>query len=370
MHDVIVIGLGAMGSAAACHLAQCGQRVLGIDQYTPPHTLGSSHGESRIIREAYFEHPLYVPLVQRAYTLWQALERDTHTDLLRVTGGLMLGHPDSVLIRGARASAQQHMLEHRIFGAAEVHARFPALHPDPDMIAVWEPRAGVLSPERCIAAQLQSAHAHGAELLTGLRITGWRETAGEVRVRTAEGEFAARQLLVSAGSWIGSLVPALADRFRVERQMLGWFTPLRDAEHFAPAACPIHLWESADGSHCYGFPDLGSGVKVARHHNGAATTPQTVDREPCAADEAALRQWMARHLPAANGPLRDSAVCLYTNTSDGHFWIDRLADHPRVLIASPCSGHGFKFASVIGELLADLLTERTPAFDLSLFRAR
>ena len=370
MHDVIIIGLGAMGSAAAGQLARRGVRVLGIDQYTPPHALGSSHGESRIIREAYFEHPLYVPLVQRAYTLWQALEAETGSALLRITGGLMIGHPESVLVRGARASAEQHALEHQILSAAQVQARFPALQPDSDMVAVWEPRAGVLSPERCIAAQLQVARAHGAELHTGLRVLGWSETAGEVRVQTAQGEFAARQLLISAGSWIGQLVPALEDRFRVERQMLGWFTPQRDAEHFAPEACPIHLWEAADGGHFYGFPDLGSGVKVAAHHNGAATSPDTVDREPSAADEAALRGWMSRHLPAANGALRDSAICLYTNTSDGHFWIDRLAGHPRVLIASPCSGHGFKFASVIGEILADLLGGHAPAFDLSLFRAR
>lgn len=370
MHDLIIVGLGATGSAAAHHLARRGLRVLGIDQYSPPHTLGSSHGESRIIREAYFEHPLYVPLVRRAYTLWQALEAEAQTPLLRITGGLMIGHPDSVLIRGARASARQHGLEHRILSATEVGTRFPALRPDPAMIAVWEPRAGVLNPERCITAHLRSARAHGAELHTGLRVLGWRETAGEVRVDTAQGVFAGRQLLISAGSWVGGLVPALAERFEVERQMLGWFTPLRDAELFAPDACPIHLWETADGGHSYGFPDLGSGVKVARHHSGAATTPETVDREPSAADEAALRHWMARHLPDANGPLRDSAVCLYTNTSDGHFWIDRLADHPRVLVASPCSGHGFKFASVIGELLADLLTGHTPAFDLSLFRAR
>lgn len=370
MYDVIIIGLGAMGSAAAQQLARRGQRILGIDRHTPPHTLGSSHGESRIIREAYFEHPLYVPLVQRAYALWQALEEETNTPLLRVTGGLMLGRPDSVLVRGACASVRQHGLEHRMLSADEVRAQYPVLHPDPDMIAVWEPRAGILSPERCIAAQLQAAHQHGAELKYGLQVLDWSETTGEVRVQTAAGDFTARQLLVTAGSWIGELVPALAQRFSVERQVLGWFEPLSDTAYFAPEACPIHLWETADGGHAYGFPDLGSGVKVARHHDGAATTPETVDREPSAADEASLRAWMAHHLPAANGPLCNSAVCLYTNTSDGHFWIDRLTGHPRVLIASPCSGHGFKFASVIGELLAELLTGQAPQFDLSLFRTR
>jgi sarcosine oxidase len=368
--DVIVVGLGAMGSAAAYHLARRGRRVLGLDRFTPPHTLGSSHGQTRIIREAYFEDPRYVPLVQRAYGLWAALERETERRLLIETGGLMIGRPDSAVVRGARRSAETHGLRHELLSAAEVRRRFPALRPDDDMVAVWEPRAGILIPEACVEAHLAMARRHGATLRYDEPVLRWEPDGNGVRVVSAQGTYAAGQLVLSAGSWLASLLPDLALPLTVERQPLYWFEALRNAEDFTPERLPIHLWEHAPQRYLYGFPDLGDGVKVARHHEGRLTDPDAVDREVHADEVEAMRGLVRRFVPDADGRLRSAAVCLYTNTPDDHFLIDRHPAHGQVVIASPCSGHGFKFASAIGEALAELLSEGRTRLDLSLFGHR
>jgi sarcosine oxidase len=369
-YDVIVVGLGAMGSAAAFHLARQGSGVLGLDRFTPPHSFGSSHGRTRIIREAYFEHPLYVPLVQRAYQLWADLEREAGRELLRPTGGLMIGRPDGTLVRGARLSAEQHRLTHEVLTATDVRTRFPAFQPADDMIAVWEPRAGVLFPEACVDAHLTLARAHGATLRCGEAVASWWSDGNRVRVVTDQGEYRAGQLLLTAGAWIGSLVPELKRAFSVERQVLYWFAPLSDSTRFAPAECPIHLWESAPRKYFYGFPDFGDGVKIALHHDGEAAEPDALRREVSGDEISRMRELVQRFLPGADGALRATEVCMYTNTSDEHFWIDHHPQYANVLIASPCSGHGFKFASVIGEVLAELLLGGTARFDLSLFRRR
>jgi sarcosine oxidase len=369
-YDVAVVGLGAMGSAAAFHLARRGRSVLGLDRFAPPHALGSSHGSTRIIREAYFEHPAYVPLVQRAYALWSELERASGRELLRITGGLMLGRSEGVLIGGARRSAEEHRLPHELLTAAEVRARFPALAPDDDMVAVCEPRAGVLFPERCIQAHLDLARKHGATLCFDEPATAWRSEGGGVRVATGQGEYRAAQLLLTAGSWMRAVTPGLELPLTVERQVLYWFAPRADGPSFAPARCPIHLWEPSPRRFFYGFPDFGEGVKVALHHGGDVADPENVRREVGGDEVAAMRDLLRRFLPAADGALRSAAVCTYTNTPDEHFWIDRHPDHASVLIASPCSGHGFKFSSVIGEALADLLMEGRPRFDMTLFGRR
>jgi sarcosine oxidase len=368
--DVAVVGLGAMGSAAAYHLARRGRSVLGLDRFAPPHAHGSSHGRTRIIREAYFEHPAYVPLVQRAYELWSELERATGRELLRITGGLMLGRSDGILVAGARRSAEEHRLPHALLTAAEVRSRFPALAPEDDLAAVFEPRAGVLFPERCIEAHLDQARRHGATLRCDEAATAWRCDGGGVRVTTGDGEYHAAQLLLTAGSWMRALAPGLELPLTVERQVLYWFAPAADAPIFAPARCPIHLWEPSPQRFFYGFPDFGDGVKVALHHGGESADPDHVRRAVRGDEVAAMRALVRRFLPAADGALRSSAVCTYTNTPDGHFWIDRHPDHAHVLIASACSGHGFKFSSAIGEALADLLEERRSRFDLRMFGRR
>jgi sarcosine oxidase len=372
-HDVIIVGLGAMGSAAAYHLAQRGQRVLGLDRFSPPHTMGSSHGQTRIIREAYFEHPCYVPIVQRAYVLWDELSRTASAPLFLQTGGLMIGAPDSIVFTGAKRSADTHRLPHEVLTAGEVRKRFPALDPGDDMRAVLEPRAGILFPERCVAAHLALAARHGANLCSEEPVVRWSATEHGVEVISTKGTYHAGQMIVSAGSWARELLPDLNPPLTIERQVLFWFEPKTAPRVFYPERCPIHLWQVGTGEgrkFFYGFPDLGEGVKVAGHHDGAPVSPDFVSRDVAPGEVDAMRGLLRRFLPQADGPLRSATVCLYTNTPDEHFWIDRHPAHPQVLIASPCSGHGFKFSSAIGEILADLVTAGRSQFDLGLFRSR
>jgi sarcosine oxidase len=369
--DTLIVGLGAMGSAAAYQLSLRGGSVVGIDRFHPPHALGSSHGGTRIIREAYFEHPAYVPMVQRAYTLWDDLAQRSGRQLYLRTGGLMIGAPDSELVEGALKSANQHRLEHDVLDAARIRARFPALQAPDGFVGVLEPRAGILFPERCIAAHLALARDAGAVLRFDERVCELAPRAGGVEVVTDAGRHFAERVIVTAGPWLPELLPHLALPLTVERQTLYWFDAQGAGDRFDPARCPVHLWQF-DGRHFfYGFPDLGDGVKLGRHHDGVLTTADAVDREVSAAEIDDVRALARRFVPvAADGPLRDTAVCLYTNTPDEHFWIDAHPVHPQVLIVSPCSGHGFKFASVIGEIAADWATAAAPRFDLSLFRAR
>ena len=372
-YDVIIAGVGAMGSAAACHLARRGVCVLGLDRFSPPHDRGSSHGQTRIIREAYFEHPVYVPMVQRAYQLWRELEQAAGTPLLLETGGLMIGLPDSVVVTGAQHSAKLHGLRHELLTAHQVNERFPALRLENDMVAVWEPRAGVLFPERCIAAHLAQARAAGASFRFDDPVVSWEPEADGVRVVTATAEYSARQLILSAGAWAGSLLPQLEAPLQVERQVQFWFEPDTDPAAFSPERCPVHLWQFDDPDNqkfFYGFPQLGDGVKVAFHHDGQQTDAENVRRDVTPAEIEAMRAVVRRFLPGADGVLRATAVCLYANTPDEHFWIDRHPRCPQVLIASPCSGHGFKFSAAIGEILADMAQGKAPRFDLGLFRTR
>ncbi len=367
VYDAAVLGLGAMGSAAACHLARRGATVLGIDQFSPPHSQGSSHGETRVIREAYFEHPSYVPLVQRAYELWTELEQATGETLYLKTGGVMLGCKESTVVSGALQSAQQHSLPHELLDAAGVRARFPGLNPNSDMYGVLEPRAGILFPEKCVSAHLAMAAKSGAHLRLNEAVQDWSLSGGEVTILTATNQYHARKLIVSAGAWVGDLFPHLKAHFSVERQVLLWFKAL-DGSVFTPDRFPIHLWEYERDKMFYGFPDLGGGVKVALHHQGDQTTHRSVDRKVTLADIDSMRGLLMRFLPRAHGEFLRGAVCLYTNTPDGHFILDFHPDTDRVILASPCSGHGFKFASAIGEVLADLVTRGGSSRDLSLFR--
>ena len=367
-YDVIVAGLGAMGSAAAYHLAGGGRRVLGLDRFQPPHQFGSSHGLTRIIREAYFEHPLYVPLVQRAYELWADLERKSRRPLLLQTGGVMVGLPDGVLVSGARRSAEEHRLAHEILSATELRRRFPVLEPMANMMGVWEPRAGILFPELAIQTHLELASNLGATLQFNEPVLGWEPHGGGVRVITAARPYTAARLLLSTGAWMSGLVDDLKLPLVIERQVLFWFEPRSGPEQFQPERCPVHLWEYAPERFFYGFPDLGHGVKVALHHQGQHTAPDSVCREVDNQEVEAMRQVLRRFVPNADGPLKSATVCMYTNTPDGHFILDWHPSHRSVLIASPCSGHGFKFSAVIGEIAAALLNDQQPAFDLSLFR--
>jgi len=350
-------------------LSRRGLRVLGLDQFTPPHNRGSSHGLSRIIREAYFEHPLYVPLVQRAYELWAELEQESSQPLWQQTGGIMIGPEEGVLVSGALRSAQNHHLTHRVLSAEEIRARFPALNPADEMIGIWEPRTGVLFPEKCIAAHIAMALNHRAVIRFEEPVHFWMVDGTGVRVDTSKRSYRAEQLIITAGAWLQQLVVDLKLPLTVERQVIFWFAAAEHPEQFHPGACPIFLLEYEPDRFIYGFPDLGDGIKIARHHEGQPTQPERIER-PRPVELETMRTLVRRFIPAADGALRDMDVCLYTNTPDFHFLIDSHPRYSNVLIVSPCSGHGFKFAGAIGEILADQITGVVSRFDLSLFRMK
>ena len=366
-YDVVVCGLGAMGSASAYHLARRGARVLGLERFAARHARGSWHGDSRIIREMYFEHPLYVPLVQRAYDLWRALERDAGDALMTLHGGLMMGPEDGLLVAGTLRSAREHALPHELLSPREVAARFPAFRLRDDFVAVHDPRAGFLRPEACTDAHRRLAAAHGADLRFESPALSWTADGDGVRVRTADGDVLADRLLLTAGGWTTELLNGLHLPLVVERQVTFWFDP--PGEEYEPARCPIYAWEHTTGFIGYGFPRLADGVKAARMHQGETAAHPDGIRRTIEADEVEpLRDALRQILPAAaDAPVRGGAVCLFTNTPDTDFAIGFHPDHPNVLVSSPCSGHGFKFASAVGELHADLLLGGSTAFDLAPF---
>ncbi len=373
MHfDAIVVGLGAMGSAALYQLGRRDQRVLGLEAFAAGHRLGSSHGESRVIRLAYYEHPNYVPLLHRAYQLWADLERDSGEHLLRLTGGLMIGAPDSALVSGAKASAEQHQLAYELLDSDEVRRRHPALHLQPGEVALFEPRAGILSPEACVAAHVRLAQAAGAHVRYAEPLRSW--TAGEhgVEVVTNQGRYSADQVVFTSGAYMSQVLGDERVQVRAERIPLFWLQPSAP-ELFELGRLPIYLWQQADGDHFYGFPHLQwPGAKVARHHSRDYCDPDTVDRQVNAEDERRLRAVIEHRLPALNGPVQSSLICLYENSPDEHFLIDRLPGQPNVVFAGGFSGHGFKFASVVGEALADLVIDgrATPDADFLKLRVR
>ena len=367
-YDVAVIGLGAMGSAALFELARRGKRAIGIEQFEPGHDRGSSHGESRIIRLSYFEHPSYVPLARRALEKWRELEQLCGQTILTVTGMLEAGYPGCSVVEGSLEASRQHRLEHEILGAAEINRRFPAFRLPSHWTGLFQPDAGFLRPELAIQQFVAQAERHGAEVRTRTRVLAIEPLGAGVRVRTTGGVIEAGSVIVSTGAWIGDFAPDLRPQLTLTRQVLGWFSPLRPA-HYTPENCPVFMLESENDA-CYGFPDFaGTGVKTASHRKGAVlANADALSQDGDTADEAQIRRMLALAMPDANGPLRAMRTCIYTRTPDEDFVIDRSPVDPRVVLASPCSGHGFKFASVIGEVLADLALGKTPANDISRFR--
>jgi sarcosine oxidase len=368
MHDVAVIGLGVMGAAAAREIAGRRARVVAFDGFAPPHTLGSSHGRTRIIREAYFEHPLYVPLVRRAYALWSALERSARTRLLVPTGGLMIGRPEGALVAGALASARAHDVEHQLLEGDEVRRRFAGLEPPSDEAALFEVRAGLLLPERCHAALLEHARAAGADLRFDTRVTGWRAAGEGFVVDTARGSFHASRLVLAAGAWLPALVPELELPLSVTRQLLHWYDAGHEPERYRAERLPIAVWEHEPGRIVAFYSDTGDGLKAGIHHEGEVTDPDAVRRAVIDAEERTTRALLERLMPHGRWRRRDDAVCLYTTTPDHHFVIDQHPAHARVAVASACSGHGFKFAPALAEILADLALDGGTDGDIAAFR--
>jgi len=365
--DIAIVGFGAMGSAVACQLARRRKKVVAFDSYSPPHSMGSTHGESRVIREAYFEHPLYVPLAQRSYEIWHALEAQVGEHLLIQTGGILLGPPDGVLISGTRLSADRHGLNYEMLNAREVHKRYPVLRPGSDTVGLFERRAGVLLPEQCVKAHMQVAADAGAEFHFDTAVESWISDGDGVELKTANGTFRAGQLVLSPGAWLDGLLPELSLPLTIERQVLHWVQPAKGPERFGADELVFFAWEYREGALFYVIPDLGSGVKIALHHQGEITDLDRIERDVADEEVEEMEKLIAAFVPEMRGTMARSHVCMYTNTPDEHFLIDRHPMYNQVLIVSPCSGHGFKFASVVGEIVADLAIEGKSQFDLSPF---
>lgn len=368
--DVIVVGLGAMGSATVCQLALRGHRVLGLDREPVGHVMGSSHGDSRIIREIYYERPFYVPIVRRAYELWRQLEARTGRDLLQQTGGLMIGPAGGTVLEGTRRSAEAFGIPHEMLSANEIRYRFPAFQVRESDMALLDARSGFLRPEACIEAHLAVATEHGATLRRPEAMVSWAADGDGVRVVTSQGTYAADRLVLAAGAYMRALVGELALPLVVERQVLFWFDPVDPDGRYDVGQLPIYLYDYAPGKICYGFPRLPRGVKASVHHEGDTVDDPYQARRTVRDDEVEpLREALAGILPElARAPARESSVCLFTNMPDFDFLIDFHPNHRQVLIVSPCSGHGFKFASAIGEISAELITEGRSAFDMTPFR--
>jgi sarcosine oxidase len=354
-YDVIVVGIGAMGSSTCLNLAARGVKVLGLEQFDIPHALGSSTGFSRMIRLAYYEHPDYVPLLRRAYELWDVLQAESGQKLLYLTGGLYIGPKDGGLVRGSLESARLHHLQHELLDVKQMASRYPQFQLPPDWVTVHEPMAGFLLPEKVIAAYADLALRRGAELHGREAVIDWRADGAGVCVRTAVTEYRASHLIFCGGAWSGKLLKNLAVPLLVTRQSLGWVWP-KNPDDFALGKLPVWAIDNPDGSLHYGFPMMpeNPGFKVAHHAPATPTDPDHVIRDILPADEQSFRPALRRFLPTADGPLLSMRTCLYTTSPDHHFIIDHLPENPRVTIACGFSGHGFKFASVVGEILADL----------------
>jgi sarcosine oxidase len=368
IYDVIVIGVGGMGSAAVYHLAKRGLRVLGLERYDVPHAMGSSHGHTRIIRMAYFEHPSYVPLLGRSYDLWRELQNDAGEQLLYITGSLDIDRAGGRVTQGSLQSCRDHGLEHEVLSNTDIMSRFPAYQVADDIQAVWQAEGGFLLSERCIVSHVVQAQANGAVVHGRERLLEWSPTTGNgVHVTTDKGEYEAGHLVFCAGAWTASFLDFLRDSAVPERQVLIWLQPTRP-ELFQLDSFPVFNFRVDEG-HFYGFPIFGvPGMKFGRyHHLGEIVDPDRLTRECDARDEQLLRDFAKRYFPTATGPTISMTTCMFTNTPDEHFILDLHPEYPQVSIAAGFSGHGFKFASVVGEIMADLATDGTTSHDVSRF---
>ena len=370
-YDVIVIGLGAMGSATAATLATRGQRVLGLDRFRPPHNQGSSHGRTRVIRQAYFEDPAYVPLLRRAYALWHKLEHDTGKVLLKATGLLLVGSPESQVVTGSLRSAREHDLPHEVLDAAEIHRRYPALQPAAGTVGLFEEIAGVLRPEECILAFLGQAERRGAELRYEEAVVSWKADDEGVEVHTAAGQYTAGRLVLAPGAWAPALL-GYEVPLKVVRKIMLWVDPAGGTEAFTPGRFPIWLWQTPENDVAFGFPDMGdwdrTGMKIGLHSGGDVCTADTMDREVHEADVELVRRVLKGRIPLlAQAELRRGCVCLYTHTPDDHFLLGPHPEQENVFVAAGFSGHGFKFAGVVGEVLTDWILDGETAHPVGIF---
>ena len=380
-YDIIVAGLGAAGAATALMAAKRGARVLGLDRHAPPHALGSSHGETRITRLAIGEGAHFTPLALRSHAIWRALEQETGETLLTQNGGLILSSPGtaaSVHVPGffanTLAAAERFRIAHEMLDAAAIRRRFPQFRVRDEEAGYHEPEAGYLHPEACIRAELMQASRHGADIRVNEAIADFESRSDRVKATTANGSYTADMLVLAIGPWLPQMLNgALAAPFTVRRQAMFWFAPAPDAPSYAPDHCPVFIWELPDSDRgIYGFPAIAGpegGVKIATEQYETATTPDEVERM-ISTDE--IRAMFGSYVgPYFNGLTPDcvkAATCLYTVTPDANFVIDRHPQSERVILVSPCSGHGFKHSAAIGEAVADWALAGRSAIDLGPFR--
>jgi sarcosine oxidase len=373
-YDVVVVGVGSMGSAAVHTLAARGLSVLGLENFGPAHDQGSAHGGSRIIRQSYFEGPAYVPLLQRAFEGWRQLQEESGRDLLTECGGIYIGDPDNPVVTGSREAAAIHGLPHEVLDAAEIRSRFPTMRPSDHAVGVYEPNAGYVRPEETVLAGVDLARRYGADLHFHEPVTGWRVTpGGGVEVNTSTGRFGADRLVLTPGAWTPRLLPGRAP-ILVERQVFYWFAPDFNTgvpyERYADGH-PVYIEETDGNGLLYGFPMIDGphgGLKLAFYRqNVGFTTPEAIDRTIHADEVDAMRRRAVQLFPHLTGPLIKAATCLYASAPDDHFVIGLLDGMPQVVVACGFSGHGFKFVPVVGEIVADLVQNGTTAHDIALF---
>jgi sarcosine oxidase len=377
----VVVGLGAMGSATAYQLAKRGARVVGLDRYAPPHTHGSTHGETRITRQAIGEGEMYSPFAIRSHELWREIEAATGADLLTLTGGLIISSPATgaavhvaEFLATTIAAARRYGIPHEVLDAAEIRRRFPAFRVQDGETGYFEPGAGFVRPERCVAAQLELARRHGATLRLGEEVVEVRPDGAGAVVRTAADSYRADRVVLTAGPWLpGMLAPEYARHFSVTRQVLYWFATSDPVERFQPGRFPVFIWEPPGlPEGIYGFPAIdgaSGGVKVAPAAYGERMATADAPPRPVTEEEiaATYRELVAPCFPGLSPNCLRTATCLYTVTADAGFVIDRHPEFPQLVLVSPCSGHGFKHSAAIGEAVAEWVSEGLSRLDLAPF---
>lgn len=376
-YDALVVGLGAMGSATAYQLAKKGVRVLGIDQYSPPHVFGSSHGETRITRQAIAEGREYVPLVLRSNEIWKEIERETGRELYTQTGILIMTSnavdKPNKFVNNTIATANEYGIEHNELNTQEIKDRFPQFNINGDEKGYFENGAGFLRAEECIKAQLDIAKKGGAELHTGEKFIEYQQLVdGGVLVKTDKGQYETSKLIFTIGPWVPDILPKeYKNAVRVYRQVLYWFEIANDADKYRVGNFPVFNWEfnTAHKDFIYGFPSLdGVSIKIATEQYEATTTPETVNRTVSEAEiEEIYEQYIKAYLPDISKKCLRAEACLYSLAPDWRFLIDHHPEEKNVIIASPCSGHGFKHSAAIGEIIADMATDKAPTIDISSF---
>jgi len=366
-YDCIVVGTGGVGSAALYYLAQRRVHVLGLDRFPPGHDRGSSHGDTRVIRMAYFEHPNYVPLLRRAYELWNQLSSTCRQQLYHQVGLLEVGDPKGEVVPGVLRSAQEHSLEIETFTPSEVAHHFPGFTMPESMTAVFERHAGYLTVEACVLAYISEAQKLGAELSSDETVVSWQASGDGVTVTTKQSTYEAARLIITPGAWASDLLGDVGMQFTVRRKSLFWYESL--PVYQAAQGCPVFLYETPAGIF-YGYPQIDTwGLKVAEHTGGQAVSdPLTVDRNINDQDREAVEAFLIHHLPGVSPTLRKHVVCLYTMSPDSHFVVDRHPLSPQVAFVAGLSGHGFKFASVLGEILADLTLDGRTSLPIGFLR--